>query len=97
MVSVTCLRYIPFRLSPPPYNTKRPIPMGAVCSSGLSNSSTRPPQLAAVLACMSQPNFDDLVAGAMMATLGEEIPRMRGQGHRSPERHGLAKNLGESQ
>jgi len=25
---------------------------------------------------MSQPNFDDLVAGAMMATLGEEIPRM---------------------
>lgn len=29
-----------------------------------------------VLVCMSEPNFDDLVAGAMMVTLGEEIPRL---------------------
>jgi hypothetical protein len=30
----------------------------------------------AVLVCMSEPNFDDLVAGEMMVKLGEEIPRM---------------------
>lgn len=30
----------------------------------------------AVLVCMSEPNFDDLVAGSMMVTLGQEIPRL---------------------
>ena len=28
-----------------------------------------------VLVCMSKPNFDDLVVGQMMVTLGREIPR----------------------
>ena len=29
-----------------------------------------------VLVCMSEPNFDDLVTGAMMVTLADEIPRL---------------------
>lgn len=52
--------------------------------SGRSNAGlTEPGQNAAitlirlsVLVCISEPNFDDLVAGAMMVTLGEEIPRL---------------------
>ena len=52
--------------------------------AGRSNAGfTEPGQNAAitltqlsVLVCMSEPNFDDLVAGAMMVTLGEEIPRL---------------------
>jgi hypothetical protein len=52
--------------------------------AGRSNAGfTEPGQNAAitltrlsVLVCMSEPNFDDLVVGAMMVTLGEEIPRL---------------------
>jgi len=52
--------------------------------AGRSNAGfTEPGQNAAitltrlsVLVCMTEPNFDDLVAGSMMATLGEEIPRL---------------------
>jgi len=52
--------------------------------AGRSNAGfTEPGQNAAitltrlsVLVCMSEANFDDLVVGAMMVTLGEEIPRL---------------------
>jgi hypothetical protein len=52
--------------------------------AGRSNAGlTEPGQNAAhtlthlsVLVCMSEPNFDDLVAGVMMVSLRDQIPRL---------------------
>jgi hypothetical protein len=62
--------------------------------AGRSNAGfTEPGQNAAitltrltVLVCMLEPSFDDLVAGEMMVTLGEEIPRLFAKADRRLQR-----------